>query len=167
MSAKPRRLPLVPVVRRSVPCLSCALCCTYVAVEISAPTSVSAATEILWHLYHENVSIYRDADDDWMVQFESRCKHLARDNKCSIYEQRPPICREHSAKTCEVNAEDEGRTFYDAADFLSYLEGRSKRVFAAVKKRYVPPAAALGRATPSEPPLAPFEQRYAQLRAQG
>jgi Fe-S-cluster containining protein len=167
MSGKPRRLPLAPVVRRPVPCLSCGLCCTYVAVAIDAPSTVKGATEILWHLYHENVSIYRDADDDWMVQFESRCKHLAADNKCAIYEHRPPICREHSEETCEVNAEDEGLTFYDAAAFLAYLETRSKRVFNLVQKQYVPAAKALGRATPSVPPQAPFDQRYARLRAQG
>jgi Fe-S-cluster containining protein len=167
MTVKPRRLPLAPVERRPVPCLSCGLCCTYVAVEITKPSSIKAATEILWHLYHENVSIYRDADDDWMVQFESRCKHLAADNKCGIYEQRPPICREHSEVTCEVNADDEGRTFYDAADFLAYLETRSKRVYNAIKDRYVPAHAALGRATPSRPPQAPFEERYRELRARG
>jgi Fe-S-cluster containining protein len=167
MTAKPRRLPLVPMPRRSVPCLSCALCCTYVAQEISAPDTVRAATEIMWHLYHENVSIYRDDDDDWMVQFESRCKHLGADNKCGIYEHRPPICREHSEDTCEVNADDEGRTFYDAADFLSYLETRSKRISALVRKKYLPPADKLGRATASTPPLAPFDQRYATLRARG
>ena len=109
MSQKPKRaLPVVPAPTRSaVPCLTCGLCCTYLAVEISAPDSVRAATEILWHLYHEGVSIYRDSDDEWMVQFETRCKHLAADNKCAISEQRPQICRDYAADTCEVNADDE------------------------------------------------------------
>lgn len=169
MSQKPKRaLPVVPAPTRSaVPCLTCGLCCTYLAVEISAPDSVRAATEILWHLYHEGVSIYRDSDDEWMVQFETRCKHLAADNKCAIYEQRPQICRDYAADTCEVNADDEGRTFYDARDFLDYLKTRSSRVFALVKKSYMPGDEHLGRAAHQPRVQAPFDQRFAKLRKQG
>lgn len=163
MSAPRKRLPLAFAPRRAVPCLSCALCCTYVAIEISAPDTVHAATEVLWYLYHPGVSVYRDADDGWMVQFETRCKHLGSDNKCAIYEQRPPICREHEATTCEVNADDEGRTFYSAAEFLDYLATRSKRIFNLVKKRYVPAGEHLARAEPHAP-MAPFDERFRALR---
>jgi Fe-S-cluster containining protein len=162
----PKRLPIVSEPRQSVPCLSCGLCCTYVAVEIDPPSTLHNANEIIWQLYHANVSVYRDADDDWMVQFETRCKHLQTDNKCGIYEQRPLICREHESETCEVNADDEGRTFYDAADFLSYLETRSKRIYNALKKRYLPGPEHLGRAQVTGE-LLPFDQRFAALRKLG
>jgi Fe-S-cluster containining protein len=164
MSPPRTRLPVVAAPRRQVPCLTCGLCCTYVAVEISAPDTVNGATEILWHLYHEGVSVYRDGEDTWTVQFETRCKHLASDNKCAIYEQRPPICRSYAAETCEVNAQDEGRTFYDAADFLGYLEKRSKRVYASVARKYLPGAEHLGRAVARGPRMAPFDQRIARVR---
>jgi Fe-S-cluster containining protein len=136
-------------------------------VEISAPDTVKAATEVLWHLYHESVSVYRDSDDEWMVQFETRCKHLAADNKCAIYEQRPQICRDYAADTCEVNADDEGRTFYDARDFLDYLKTRSSRVFALVKKTYMPADEHLGRTQASGRVQEPFDQRFAKLRKMG
>jgi Fe-S-cluster containining protein len=146
-----------------VPCLTCALCCSYIAVAIDAPNTVKAATEILWHLYHDHVSVYRDGDDEWMVQFETRCRHLADDNKCAIYETRPPICREYAADTCEVNAEDEGTSFYAPDAFLAYLAQRSRRVYAAVQKKYMPAPEHLTRRPSSATPTG-FEARFVALR---
>jgi Fe-S-cluster containining protein len=162
----PRRLPLVPAPRTQVGCLTCALCCSYIAVEIDAPSSVKSATEILWHLYHHQVSVYRDSDDEWVVQFETRCRHLQADNKCGIYETRPHICREYSEDSCEVNAEDEGTTFYTPQAFLDYLQGRSKRVYAAVAKAYMPAPEQLGAPTREPVRSGPsFETRFRSLRA--
>ena len=59
-----------------VSCLQCAKCCTYVAVGINAPTTPKLATEVLWHLYHQGVSVCRDEAGEWYVQFEARCKNL-------------------------------------------------------------------------------------------
>lgn len=163
-----KRLPLLaepaPSTREAVPCLSCALCCTYIAVAIDAPNSVRAATEILWHLYHDHVSVYRDSDDEWMVQFETRCRHLLPDNKCAIYETRPPICRTYAAQTCEVNAEDEGTSFYSPEAFLAHLARRSRRIYGAVAKRFLPGAEHLVPRTPSTRRAPSFETRYLALR---
>jgi len=149
--------------------LSCALCCSYIAVEIDGPVSVKAATQILWHLYHERVSVYRDSDDEWVVQFETRCRHLQSDNKCGIYETRPHICREYSEESCEVNADDEGATFYTPEAFLDYLKGRSKRIYQAVAKGYMPApehlkAQPLGRSAKNG---LSFEKRFRALREAG
>jgi uncharacterized protein len=163
--SSPRRLPIVPAPRNQVGCLTCALCCSYIAVEIDAPSSVKSATEILWHLYHHQVSVYRDSDDDWVVQFETRCRHLLPDNKCGIYATRPHICREYSEESCEVNAEDEGTTFYTPQAFLDYLKGRSKRIYAAVAKQYMPAPEQLGPAAkPASGPAESFETRFRALR---
>jgi Fe-S-cluster containining protein len=166
---KHRKLPVVAAPRTPVGCLSCALCCSYIAVEIDGPTSVKAATEILWHLYHHQVSVYRDSEDDWVVQFETRCRHLQDDNKCGIYETRPHICREYSEESCEVNAEDEGTTFYTPEAFLTYLKTRSKRIYSAVEKAYMPAAQQLGPVpVPARPARGKsFEQRFLALRAAG
>jgi len=163
-----KRLPVVSPQRTQVGCLTCALCCSYIAVEIDGPTSVKSATEILWHLYHHQVSVYRDTDDEWVVQFETRCRHLQPDNKCGIYETRPHICREYSEESCEVNADDEGQTFYTPEAFLSYLKGRSKRIYNAVEKGFMPGPEHLGavRHLPG-PPKRRFEQRVRELRALG
>lgn len=166
-----KRLPVIVVdqaSRKQVGCLTCALCCTYVAVEISEPSSIKSATEILWHLYHERVSVYRDANDDWLVQFETRCRHLKDDNKCAIYETRPHICREYSEESCEVNAEDEGQTFYTPAAFLDYLKTRSTRIFRGVEKGFRPGPEHLGpyRAQGSLR-MPSFQTRYKRLRQAG
>jgi Fe-S-cluster containining protein len=168
-SKKLRRLPVVPAPRTPIGCLSCALCCSYIAVEIDGPVSVKAATQILWHLYHEHVSVYRDSDDEWVVQFETRCRHLQSDNKCAIYETRPHICREYSEESCEVNAEDEGTTFYTPEAFLAYLAGRSKRIYQAVIKGYVPGPEHLKSRAPKPPrgKQVPFEKRFRALRDAG
>ena len=166
-----RRLPVTvvsvqaPTPRSQVPCLTCALCCSYIAVAIDAPDSVRSATEILWHLYHDHVSVYRDSDDEWMVQFETRCRHLLPDNKCAIYETRPPICRTYSEVTCEVNADDEGMSFYAPDAFLAYLAGRSRRIYALVQKRFMPGPEHLAprRLGPSRLPPS-FEKRFLKLR---
>lgn len=164
-----KHLPLAPEAaaapREPVACLTCGLCCTYIAVAIDAPDSVRAATEIMWHLYHDHVSVYRDSEDEWMVQFETRCRHLLLDNKCAIYEQRPPICRTYSEETCEVNADDEGTSFYSPETFLAYLATRSRRIYGLVAKNYLPSAEHLApRALTAmrQPPS--FEQRYLSLR---
>ncbi|MDB4973754.1 MAG: hypothetical protein JWN48_2095 [Myxococcaceae bacterium] len=151
--------------RAPVPCLTCGLCCTYIAVAIDGPDSVKSATEILWHLYHDHVSIYRDSDDEWMVQFETRCRHLQSDNKCAIYETRPHICRTYSEVTCEVNADDEGMSFYSPESFLHYLAQRSRRIYALVQKRYLPAPQHLAARTLKgvrQPPS--FEKRFLALR---
>ena len=166
-AAGKKRLPIVTPSRESVACLTCGLCCTYIAVGIDGPRNAKAASEILWHLYHEGVSIYRDGDDEWMVQFESRCRHLLEDNKCGIYEKRPHICREYSEVSCEVNSEGTGTTFYAPAEFLEYLEQKHKRIYRAISETHVPARELLGRAPPSGRKHEPFEARFARLRARG
>jgi uncharacterized protein len=159
------RLPVVAE-RKPVGCLTCGLCCTYIAVSIDGPISAKAASEILWHLYHDGISIYRDGDDEWMVQFESRCRHLLPDNMCAIYEQRPHICREYSEESCEVNAEGEGVTFYAPDEFLNYLEQHHKRLYKKIAKTHMPDRALLGRIGPIRN-HEPFQARFLRLRALG
>jgi Fe-S-cluster containining protein len=152
--------------RAPVPCLTCGLCCTYIAVAIDGPDSVKAATEILWHLYHDHVSVYRDSDDEWMVQFETRCRHLQSDNKCAIYETRPHICRTYSEVSCEVNADDEGMSFYSPETFLRYLSQRSRRIYALLQKSYLPgPEHLVPRTLKGMQKPASFESRYLALRS--
>jgi Fe-S-cluster containining protein len=162
-----RSLPLAtsvtPEARKEVSCTVCALCCTYVAIEINPPNSVPRATELLWYLYHEGVSLYEN-DGDWMVQFETRCMNLLDDNRCGVYETRPHICREYSEKECEVNTVDDGQTFYEPATFMAYLARRKPRIHQKVAAGFAPPASPVGR--PARNPLA-FRRRLARVRALG
>lgn len=150
--------------RRQVPCGECALCCTYVAVEIPAPDSVEHASEILWYLYHEHVSVHV-SEDGWMVQFETRCRNLDDARRCRVYAERPISCREYDETECDVNAADEYTAFYAPEEFLAYLERHHAQVHKWLRAQYVPDAEAVRRAGPRGP--APFARRLATLRAAG
>ena len=124
-----------------VSCLQCAKCCTYVAVGINAPTTPKLATEILWHLYHEGVSVCRDEAREWYVQFPARCRNLGEGNLCAVYENRPHLCRDYSDQTCEVNAQQNGLIeFTEPRAFLEYLSKKRPKVYRAIERTYVPPA---------------------------
>lgn len=164
--ASTTRLPILSETRQQVPCLTCALCCSYVAVEIDAPSSMRAATDILWYLYHGGVSIYAD-DEGWMVQVDTRCRHLLDDNKCGIYEHRPPMCRTYDEKSCEVNADDVGTTFHSAAEYLDYLKLHHRRIHTLISKKYIPTDATALQGGPSRVKLGPFKPRFEAMRTLG
>jgi uncharacterized protein len=122
-----------------VSCTECAKCCTYVAVGINAPTRPRYATDILWYLYHDLVSVYLDGDGEWCVMFETKCRNLAGDLLCRIYEDRPHICRGFDNKTCDVNTPPgEAITFRTPEQFLGWLSEQRPRVFRQIKDRFVP-----------------------------
>jgi len=125
-----------------VPCTTCGRCCTYVAVGINAPTTPRYATDVLWYLYHEGVSVYRDEDGEWSVLFEARCRHLQDDLLCAVYAQRPHICRAFDNEGCEVNAPGKVLTFHEPHAFLGYLEAKRPKVYRTVARKYLPPALA-------------------------
>ncbi len=156
-----------PSARRPVPCTSCGLCCTYVAIEVDSPNTLKRATQLLWYLYHERISLYQ-CDDEWMVQFESRCRHLQDDNRCGVYETRPHICREFSEKDCEVNTDDSGQTFYTSEQFLAHMKQKRPRIYAQLQQGFMPPPdknAPPDRNAARRLPL--FEQRLRDIRALG
>jgi Fe-S-cluster containining protein len=139
-------------------CTACGLCCSYVAIEVDAPSTVKSATQLLWYLYHDGVSLYVN-DDEWMVQFEANCRHLQPDYRCGIYATRPHICREFSEQECEVNSGDDGHTFYTAGEFMLHLKQHRPRVHALVQRSFAPPD------EPTRSTHSPFERRLGAVRA--
>ena len=123
-------------------CTECGRCCTYVSVGINPPRTLRFASDVLWYLYHDRVSVYRDGDGEWSVVFETRCRHLQDDLLCAVYAHRPEICREFDNTTCEVNAPEGGRSFEDPADFLDWLRSARPGLFRRLSARRVPPSPA-------------------------
>jgi Fe-S-cluster containining protein len=144
--------------RQQPTCTACGLCCTYVAIEVDAPSTPKRATQLLFYLYHGGVSLYVNSDD-WMVQFESTCQYLQPDYRCGVYDTRPHICREFSEKNCEVNTGDDGLTFYTAGEFMEHLKQTRPRVYRLVIKDYAPPPDAV------RPGLQPFQRRARAVHA--
>ena len=144
-------LPMAPPAGALKLCTECGKCCTYVSVGIDEPRSVRQATDILWYLYHENVSVYRDGDGEWSVVFETRCRNLQPDLLCGIYPERPLICRDFDNTTCEVNDPVGGRTFEAPGEFLEYLKARRPALHRKVAASFVPGATS-SPALPAPPP---------------
>ena len=131
-------LPMAPVAPRLTACTECAKCCTYVSVGINEPRTVRSASDVLWYLYHDQVSVYRDGDGEWSVVFETRCRHLQGDLLCGVYADRPIVCRDFDNTTCEVNSPEGGLTFATPEDFLGWLRRRRPGVYRRLSERYVP-----------------------------
>ena len=133
-------LPVIPPAPAGlVPCTECGKCCTYVAVGINAPTTPRTATDILWYLYHQGVSVYRDATGEWAVMFDARCRHLQDDLLCAVYADRPHICRGFDATGCEVNAPGGMTVYREPREFLEYLKAKRPKVYRTIAKKYLPP----------------------------
>jgi Fe-S-cluster containining protein len=132
-------LPVLQAKATLVPCTECARCCRYVGVGINAPTTPRLATDVLWYLYHEQVSVYRDEQGEWSVMFETRCRNLGDDRLCGVYDQRPHICRGFDNTTCDVNAPGaRALTFSEPAEFLEWLRAKRPRVYARLEGRFTP-----------------------------
>ena len=76
-----------------------AFCCKYISIHLDTPRSKVDFDEIRWFVSHENITVYKDDDDDWIVEVMTKCSFL-KNNRCSIYEQRPDVCRDYDPDVC-------------------------------------------------------------------
>jgi len=104
-----------------------ALCCHYVSQEIDAPTTRQDYDTFRWHLMHPGVRLYVDGHGDWFLQFKSRCRFLGADNLCTIYDERPQICRDLSPDSCEfaMGPGDE-HYFTNLEEFDAWLDEKQR-----------------------------------------
>ena len=105
-----------------------AKCCKYITIKIDAPRDKIDRDEIRWFLHHENISVMIERRL-WFLQVYTRCKNLARDNRCAIYDNRPEVCRQYEMEECEhLGEEDEGTIeFYKPEEYDRFLEEKKKR----------------------------------------
>ena len=82
-------------------------CCKDVTVEIDDPEDFEDWDEIRWMVAHKNVSVYRDDEEDWLVEFKTPCDKLDESGKCTVYDKRPKTCKEHPEANCVHNGEDD------------------------------------------------------------
>ena len=137
-------LDMLPQPKAKIPCLECGRCCMYVAVGINTPKTLRYATDVLWYLYHEKVSVLLDGDGEWSVVFETRCRNLQPDLKCATYLTRPEICREYDDAVCEVNDPDAAaRTFTAPDEFLEFLKTWRPKVYKQVAAGFLPSPASV------------------------
>lgn len=105
-------------------------CCRYVSVYIDAPRSNADFDEIKWFTAHENVTVYRDHDKQWIVEFATPCAYLDKDNTCKVYGFHPDVCSQYDPENCTYNTQgivwDKYR-FTCPDDVEDYLDLRRKK----------------------------------------
>jgi len=111
------------------PCRTCsAECCQYVALQIDTPRSKDEFEYIRWYLAHKKIVIFVEKRK-WYLEIRTACRHLAADHKCTIYNKRPTICREHTPHDCEFHGGEFSHeyTFHSLEEFDDYLKERKKK----------------------------------------
>ena len=106
------------------PCSRCTICCTYIVVQLDRPRSRRQISDYIWYLYHKNVNIYLDWDDDWWIQFDTQCEKLSEHGLCGAYMTRPDACREYKIDECERHNEAAACQYFfaDADSMIRYLK---------------------------------------------
>lgn len=112
-------------------CQKCgAKCCRYVALEIDKPKTKSDFQNIRWYVAHSGVWVYID-DRVWHLAFDAVCSHLDEDNRCTIYDDRPDICRQYGRDSCEgsgdLNHQHEFRTIEEVDKYLAKRKKKKRK----------------------------------------
>lgn len=120
-------------------CLECnGECCKRLAIDIDEPEDEEDLEDLKWYLYHKGVSVYRDEEGDWCVQFETKCKQLNEKNLCKIYEKRPAVCRKYPSEKCEMNNENDCTEYFqdikDVDNYIDKMKKEGKLVNGKIKK---------------------------------
>ncbi|KQC07894.1 MAG: hypothetical protein APR62_05700 [Smithella sp. SDB] len=110
------------------------LCCRYITEKISAPRTIRDFDGLLWQLFHKNVKAFKDSSG-WYLIIYNACIHLGHDGKCSIYENRPITCREHSVENCEFKS-SVSKTATRYFDSYKSLENYCRKKFKTWDNRF-------------------------------
>ena len=110
------------------------ICCNSINQKIPTPKSKEDFDHLLWQVSHENINVFKDADG-WFLHIFTNCSHLLPGGVCSIYENRPWVCREYTNDFCEFD-----ESIKDASElwFSSHkkLEKYCRKRFKKWKKRF-------------------------------
>jgi Fe-S-cluster containining protein len=108
-------------------CSECpALCCKNLSMRIGKPANRSEVEDLKWQLHFDTVSVYI-RNNRWYQLVEGRCMYLSDDDRCTIYPQRPDMCRRHNPPECEFFGD-----FYDIIiktpeELEGHLNGRRRQ----------------------------------------
>ena len=105
-------------------CDGCDGCCKHVAVEIDPPEENDDYNNIVWYLLHENVRVFMDHEGSWYVEFLTKCKAIDENKLCTLYGDRPSVCRGYNQEDCIRDKPEDGEfiSFETREDFLAFLK---------------------------------------------
>jgi hypothetical protein len=121
-------------------CSGCpAMCCFGLEEAISRPTTKQEVENLKWELHFINTSVFIRSRR-WYKLSMGRCRYLDKNNRCSIYERRPQICRDHIPPDCEKHGEIFDVMFKTPEELQAYIDKETK----ARKRRLAGKAKAAG-----------------------
>jgi hypothetical protein len=97
------------------------------AIEVDPPVSPRDFDDVRWYLLHRDVSVFRDEEGCWYVEFATPCEELDSDGRCRRYATRPALCRDHGKEpgSCEFFRTLYTERFETVDEFEHWLaEGR-------------------------------------------
>ncbi len=113
-------------------------CCRYFSLPIDNPTTWNEYDAIRWYLAHGRTLIYVEKKQ-WYLLVMTRCNYLTDQDRCSIYLNRPKVCRDYTTDNCEYDGEwTFDKVFETPEQLWEYAEavlpprrnGRAKQPFA-------------------------------------
>ena len=104
-------------------------CCTYFCFQIDTPDDFGEFEDIRWFLCHEGVSVHVDEKGDWYISIANRCGKLDARGRCTIYDDRPVICRKYPPDQCDRTMRDYG--YAELFETPEQVEAHAKKVLGA------------------------------------
>lgn len=85
----------------STKCNGCSAdCCHDLSFAITRPRTKYEKEKLRWYLHFDTVKIFI-RNKRWYALIKGKCTYLDKNNQCTIYSERPDICREHMPPQCE------------------------------------------------------------------
>ncbi len=86
-------------------CEGCpAKCCSDIEAPILRPRSRFDVDNLKWQVSFGNINVFI-RNKRWYTLTLGKCMYLDKNFRCSIYETRPSICRDHNPPECEQYGE--------------------------------------------------------------
>jgi Fe-S-cluster containining protein len=115
-------------------CRKCpAVCCKNLAMAIGKPKTPKEIADLKWQLHFDTVKVYVHKHH-WYQLVEGRCMYLGKDNRCTIYDSRPAMCRKHNPPNCEMFGSYYDVMFHAPRDLDEYLK-KTKKIKSGTRKR--------------------------------
>ena len=113
--------------KRKNVCEKCeATCCRNLGFQITKPRTVSEIEKVRWYLHFDTVRIYT-RHYRWHLLIEGKCRYLSKKNLCTIYDQRPQICRDHKSDSCELTGQWYDEMISSPEELDAFIEQTRRR----------------------------------------
>ncbi|VAX21271.1 hypothetical protein MNBD_NITROSPINAE01-1303 [hydrothermal vent metagenome] len=111
-------------------------CCSDLEEQIIKPRTKADIENLKWQLHFENTHVFI-RNKRWYQLTLGKCMYLADDFHCTIYEDRPEVCRSHMPPECEHYGEIYDVILRTPEDFMAHIvkEDRRKKKIARAKKQ--------------------------------